>query len=74
MKSREDLRGLTPEELQGRLESAYEEFENLNLQKATHQISNPLRIRSLRRDIARLKTLLHQHKLGIAVNVKESEK
>mgnify|MGYP006307760409 CR=1 FL=1 len=66
MKSKEDLRGLSMEELREKLEQASEEFENLQIQKASHQISNPIRIRFVRREIARIKTLIRQHELGIA--------
>jgi large subunit ribosomal protein L29 len=65
MKSKEDLSGLTVEELQDKMEQAMEEFENLRLQQASHQISNPIRIRFVRREIARIKTIIRQHELGL---------
>ncbi|APF17661.1 50S ribosomal protein L29 [Caldithrix abyssi] len=65
MKSKEDLKGLTLDELKAKLEEAKEEYENLLLQKATHELSNPLRIRTVRREIARIKTFIRQHELGI---------
>ncbi len=65
MKSKEDLKGLTLEELKAKLEEAKEEYENLLLQKATHELSNPMRIRTVRREIARIKTFIRQHELGI---------
>lgn len=71
MKSKEDLVGLSLEELQEKLEQAKEEFENLQIQKASHQISNPIRIRFVRREIARIKTFIRQHELGIAQEAKE---
>lgn len=73
MRNKEELKGLTVEELQERLADAIEERDNLQIQKATHQIANPLRIREVRREIARLNTYIHQHKLGIAVNTKKDE-
>jgi len=66
MKSKEDLKGLTLEELKAKLAEAKEEYENLFLQKATHELSNPLRIRTVRREIARIKTFIRQHELGIS--------
>ncbi len=60
MKTREDYKSLSMDELKERLGERIEELENLRLQQATHQISNPLRIRFVRRDIARLNTLIHQ--------------
>lgn len=74
MKNNEELKGLTVEELQDKLTDAFEERDNLQIQKATHQISNPLRIREVRREIARLKTYIRQHELGVAAELKKDEK
>jgi len=71
MKNREDYSGLSLEELQDKLVETIEEMDNLRIQKATHQLTNPLRVREVRREIARLKTFIRQHELNI--NVKESE-
>ena len=57
MKARE-LRTLTREELEQRLREAREELFNLRFQQKTGQLGNPLRIREVRKDIARLMTLL----------------
>jgi large subunit ribosomal protein L29 len=65
MKNREDYKGLSLEELQEKLEEIYVERDNLQIQKATHQLTNPLRIREVRREIARIKTFIRQHELGI---------
>ena len=65
MKSKEELKGLSLEELKAKLAEAIEEYENLKLQKATHEITNPMRIRTVRREIARIKTFIRQHELGI---------
>ena len=53
-----ELRTLTREELEQRLREAREELFNLKFQHKTGQLSNPLRIREVRKDIARLMTLL----------------
>ena len=60
-----DLRGAPLSELQQHLQDAETELSNLAFQQATHQINNPLKIRTTRRGIARLKTLIHQETLGI---------
>ena len=65
MKSRDEILSLSPDELDSRLVELRSEMENLQLQKATHQLSNPLRIRTVRRDIARVMTLINEHKIGI---------
>ena len=70
---KEELKGMTTEELNSKLEEAVEEYGNLRIQQATHQISNPLRIRTVRREIARIKTFIRQNELSTDVNVKEGE-
>lgn len=62
MKSKENYKDMEADELQERLVERVEELENLRLQQATHQITNPIRIRYIRRDIARIKTIIHQQK------------
>jgi len=72
MKSRDELFNLSPDELDSKLVEFRSEMENLKLQKATHQLTNPLRIRTVRRDIARVMTLIKEHKAGIRkINVEE---
>ena len=73
MKSRDELLSLSPDELVSKLVELRGEMENLQLQKATHQLTNPLRIRTIRRDIARVMTLISEHKTGIR-NIKVEEK
>lgn len=64
MKSREDLNGLTIEELQERLTEKQNEYDNLHIQKATHQLTNPIRLRQVRREIARINTFMRQQELA----------
>ncbi len=59
MRARE-LRTLTREELTQRLREAREELFNLKFQHKTGQLGNPLRIREVRKDIARLVTVLEE--------------
>lgn len=65
MKSRDAVLNLSPDELDMKLAELQDEMKNLQLQKATHQITNPLRIRVVRRDIARVKTLMTEYNKGI---------
>jgi len=74
MKSREEIFNLSPDELETKLVELLEEMDNLQLQKATHQLTNPLRIRIVRRNIARMKTLISEYKKGIRVVKPEKEK
>ena len=61
----EELRQLSLDELKLKYEDIMEEMENLHFQHSTHQLDNPLRIRLLRKDIARIKTMFHEQELGI---------
>jgi large subunit ribosomal protein L29 len=58
----EELKKLNEEEIRIRLDDAQVEMENLRIQHSTRQLDNPLRIRSLRREIARMKTVLAERK------------
>lgn len=53
-----DLRGKTPDQLQEELLNLKKEQFNLRFQKATGQLENTARMRQVRRDIARLQTVL----------------
>lgn len=64
MKPEENYKELSIEELNDKMVERIEELENLKLQQSTQQLTNPLRIRFVRRDIARLKTFIHQHELS----------
>lgn len=59
------LRDMTSDELLVQLRELKEELFNLRFQHATAQLDNPLRIREVRRSIARVKTLLREKELGI---------
>lgn len=60
-----EIRDLTESEVRQQLEDREEEFSNLKLRLTTHQLDNPLSVREARREIARLKTALREHALGI---------
>jgi large subunit ribosomal protein L29 len=54
----EDVRGLTPDQLADQLVSLKKEQFNLRFQKATGQIEKTHRVDQVRKDIARIKTVL----------------
>lgn len=56
----EEIRQMTLAEMEQTLEDKLEAMQNLQFQHATHQLDNPLSIRLVRRDIARLKTVLNE--------------
>jgi len=60
-----ELRGLEDDELQSKLREAKEELFNLRFQAATGQLDNHGRLKIVRRDIARLYTILRERELGI---------
>jgi large subunit ribosomal protein L29 len=57
-----ELRELSEGELQAKLKELQEELFNLRFQLATGQIENVSRIRTVRRDIARLKTVQQERR------------
>ncbi|MBN1562119.1 50S ribosomal protein L29 [candidate division KSB1 bacterium] len=59
----DEIRQLTTNEIRVHLEDALEEMENLRFLHSTHQLDNPMRLRLLRKDIARYKTVLRAHEL-----------
>ena len=60
-----ELRGLDDERLVDELRKAKEELFNLRFQSATGQLDNNRRLQIVRRDIARIYTILRQRELGI---------
>jgi large subunit ribosomal protein L29 len=58
-----EVRELSDEEIRGKMRELQEELFNLRFQLATGQIENVGRIRTVRRDIARLKTIQRQREL-----------
>lgn len=59
-----DLRAKSPDELQHSLLDLRKEQFNFRFQKSTGKIENTSRIRAVRRDIAKIKTLLNELKSG----------
>ena len=55
-----DHRGKTPDELKDALLNLKKEQFNLRFQRATQQLESPARVRLVRREIARIKTILGQ--------------
>ena len=55
-----ELRGKSDEDLQKELIDMYREVFSLRMQKGMGQLSRPSRIRNVRRDLARLKTVLSE--------------
>ena len=62
-----EFRELGDDELRTRLSDAKEELFNLRFQLATGQLTNNRRISTVKRDIARIYTVLRERELGLSV-------
>ena len=60
-----ELRELTDEELNERVRESKEELFNLRFQSATGQLESHGRLRAVKRDIARIYTIMRERELGI---------
>lgn len=58
------IRSMEADEIETRIKGLEEELFNLRFRNAMKQLENPLEIRNVRRDLARLKTVLKQHRSG----------
>lgn len=61
-----ELREMTVEELTARRRELKQESKNLFIQKSTDQLENPARIRLVRREIARIETLINERRKAAA--------
>jgi large subunit ribosomal protein L29 len=68
----QEIRALGDDEIVTRLREAKEELFNLRFQVATGQLDNNRRLQQIRRDIARIYTVLRERELGITYEAVES--
>jgi large subunit ribosomal protein L29 len=68
-----DLRASTEEELESRLAEAKIELFNLRFQAATGQLESHGRLRAVRKEIARIYTVMRERELGIVMLEQEAE-
>jgi len=59
----QEIRSMSSEELMQKLDEAYHELLNLRFQLSRGQLENTNRIREVKRDIARIKTILREREL-----------
>lgn len=64
----EELRAKTPDQLRDQLVALKKEAFNLRFRKATGQLENTARMREVRRDAARVKTILNEKAAQAAAN------
>ena len=69
-----DLQTMTPDQLDDELEKLKKEQFNLRFQTASGQLENTARIRQVRRDIARIKTIGHAKRSEAAESAEPAEK
>ena len=58
-----EIRGLTAEELNAKLLDLKKDLFMLRMQHATNQLDNPLKLADVKKDIARVKTVLREKEL-----------
>ena len=61
----EEMRVLSAEELAKQLEAARQELFDLRFRLATKQLANHRQIRKVKKDIAKLKTIMRERELGL---------
>ena len=59
-----EVRKMSGEELQTKLQDLKKDLFNLRLQHATNQLDNPIRIAQVKKDIARVKTIIREQQLA----------
>ena len=60
----QEIRAMTSDELMQRLDDAHQELFNLRFQFSTGRLENFNRLAEVKRDIARLKTIMRERELG----------
>jgi len=67
MKAKEikDLRGMTAEKLEEKLQELKKDLFMLRMQHATNQLDNPMQIAAVKKDIARVKTIIREKETNV---------
>ena len=68
-----DLRALDAAELAEKLEETKEELFNLRFQMATNQLDNTSRLRQVRREVARISTVIREQEIAAWKRLQEDE-
>ncbi len=64
-----EIRDLSSQEIIDKIQDLKEELFNLRFQNAMNQLENPKRISAVKKDIAKLKTILKEQELGLNANI-----
>jgi large subunit ribosomal protein L29 len=70
----EEIRDLSAEELTARIAELEEERFRLRFRSASEALEEPLRLRKIRRDIARMQTVRRERELGLARGARPASK
>ncbi len=62
---RSELNEMTVPELDVKLQENQEALQNLRFQKSLQQLENPLQLRHLKKEIAQIKTVIHEYEMSI---------
>ena len=67
MKAKEikEIRGLSVEDLQNKLQDLKKDLFMLRMQHATNQLDNPMQIAAVKKDIARIKTIIREKETNV---------
>ena len=67
MKAKEikEIRGLSVEKLQEKLQELKKDLFMLRMQHATNQLDNPMKIAAVKKDIARIKTIIREKETNV---------
>ena len=67
MKAKEikEVRGLSLEKLQEKLQELKKDLFMLRMQHATNQLDNPMKIAAVKKDIARIKTIIREKETNV---------
>ena len=60
-----EIRNLSVEELQKKLDGLKKDLFMLRMQHATNQLDNPMRLNAVKKDIARIKTIIREKETNI---------
>ena len=63
-----EIRSMSNEELNNKLKDLKAELFNLRFQLAINQLENPMRIAAVKKDIARVKTILRENEIKNGIN------
>jgi len=66
-----EIRDLSAQEINDKIQDLKEELFNLRFQNAMNQLDNPMRIVAVKKDIAKLKTVLKEQELGLNANINQ---